>query len=256
MLFSKTKQNNRYVYYGINLLILIWEMMPWLSPITSMKLGMIYDWSPLLFVPIFYKEIGVLTTSVSQVTYDDVLTRLEHQYFPYVMAMHHQNRANSTLLSEYLHFCYLSFYGLLYGVPLYFYLQHETLWFEKSIFMMLLLFFLCYITHSWIPVCGPRNLFDKINDHRSDGVCFKLVHTILAKGSTHGTAFPSGHTGIATVVLLITWYAETPLFYYLLPLGLGLIVSTIYGRFHYMLDLIAGLFYAGVAFLFTVWVYH
>ena len=82
-----------------------------------------------------------------------------------------------------------------------------------------------------------------------------MVHKLLEKGSTDGTAFPSGHTGIASVIFLITWYLNTPLFYFILPLVIGLIVSTVYGRFHYVVDMIFGAIYAIMAFIVTRWVY-
>jgi membrane-associated phospholipid phosphatase len=256
ILSSKCKQKTRHLYYGINCIMLLWEIMPLMTPIHSEYLQIIYDWSPLLFLPIFHRETELLTQAFQRGPFDPLFIRLENNYFPSIMAIHDSNRANYKLLSEFLHVCYLSFYVIIYGVPLYFYLKQDMVMFSESIFAMLLVLFLCYITHSLIPVCGPRNLFEKINDHRSEGFFFKLVHRILEDGSTHGTAFPSGHTGIACVILLITGYFQTPLFYYIFPFGIGLIVSTIYGRFHYMLDMIAGLLYAFIAFFITIWIYH
>lgn len=254
--FSKENLKNRRIYYGINIFILMWELWPCLTQVPSNMVGIIYDWSPLLFLPIFYRETELLTTSLERETYDEGFIQLENQYFPHVMNIHRHNLANWTLLSEYLHLCYLSFYVLIYGVPLYFYLKQDILMFNESIFMILLLLFSCYITHGLIPVCGPRNIFEKIQDHRSQGFFFRTVHKILENGSTHGTAFPSGHTGIASIMLLMTWSAHLSLFYYILPIGIGLIISTIYGRFHYMLDVIFGLLYAFITFLITLKVYH
>jgi membrane-associated phospholipid phosphatase len=141
-------------------------------------------------------------------------------------------------------------------VPLYFYLNEEYSQFYQTVFVVLLLLFSCYLTHWLVPICGPRNIFEKIKDHRSQGFFFRLVHKVLQDGSTNGTAFPSGHTGTAAVVLLITWYLQASLFYVILPFGIGLIVSTIYGRFHYVTDVLVGLVYAVFAFWITVLVYN
>jgi membrane-associated phospholipid phosphatase len=53
-------------------------------------------------------------------------------------------------------------------------------------------------------------------------------------------AFPSLHTGVSLLVLCYAWkYVR----WYVLPLGLvvvGLLISTVYLRHHYVVDLLAG----------------
>jgi membrane-associated phospholipid phosphatase len=43
------------------------------------------------------------------------------------------------------------------------------------------------------------------------------------------------------IVLVVAWKRQRQLAYLLLPIVLGVIVATVYGRFHYVLDTIAGL---------------
>lgn len=214
-----------------------------------------YAWIGLIFLPLFYHEIGLTIQKSKRKTYDLAFIAFEKKHFPKIMEFHQQNLANNIGLSEYLHACYLSFYLFIYGVPLYFYLHEEFLFFYEIIFAILFALLSGYITHVIIPIYGPRDIFPKINDSRSDKLFFKLVHRLLSKGSAAGTAFPSGHTSVATVVLLMTWHLHTPLFYLLLPIGIGLIISTIYGRFHYVTDVIIGIGYAIMAFLVTVAIY-
>ena len=209
------------------------------------------DWFPLACLPFLHQQTELLTTSYNQMNYDQTMIHLENKYFPYVIAFHNNNSGSFKVLSEYLHLCYLTFYGFIYAIPMYFYLKGQFVQFYEYVFICLFLLFSCYLSHCVIPVCGPRNLFEKIQDHRSDGYIFKLVHKILERGSTYGTAFPSGHTGIACVALLMTWHLSSSVFYFILPLAIGLIISTVYGRFHYVLDLIVGSLYAIIAFLIT-----
>lgn len=256
MVASKVHHKSRNVFYCINSLILIWEIIPFLIPIQSHLVFILYDWSPLLFLPLLHRQTGLLTRMFYSGTLDQKFIDFDKKHFPRIMNLHDENRANSFLLSEFLHLCYFSFYALIYGVPLYFYLHEEYNPFYQTVFVVLLLLFSCYFTHWLVPICGPRNLFEKIKDHRSQGFFFRLVHKVLEDGSTHGTAFPSGHTGTAAVVLLITYHLHTPLFYSILPFGIGLIISTIYGRFHYVTDVLVGLAYALVAFFATILVYN
>lgn len=50
---------------------------------------------------------------------------------------------------------------------------------------------------------------------------------------------PSGHTQIALIVLFLAYWYERLVFYLLLPIISGLILSTVYLRYHYVVDLIA-----------------
>jgi membrane-associated phospholipid phosphatase len=51
---------------------------------------------------------------------------------------------------------------------------------------------------------------------------------------------------ITTVIWLVAWYRQRKLAYWLTPIALGLVFATVYGRFHYGLDVMAGLVHAGV----------
>ncbi|KTD12092.1 PAP2 superfamily protein [Legionella gratiana] len=249
LIISNPKQKKlRFFYIIINCIIILWEAVPFFKSIHSNTLQILYDWSPLLFLPILHRETEILTSAFNKANYDEQFIHFEKKHFTWVLNFHHNNRANSLILSEFLHLCYLSFFLLLYGVPLFFYLKHDLVAFYESQFVILLLLFSCYITHSIIPVYGPRNIFEKIKDHRSQGFFFRLTHKLLQSGSTAGTAFPSGHTGLSSAVLLTTGHLHTSLFYWILPLGIGLIISTIYGRFHYVIDMLFGFLYALIAF--------
>jgi membrane-associated phospholipid phosphatase len=60
--------------------------------------------------------------------------------------------------------------------------------------------------------------------------------------------FPSGHTMISVAVLIVAWKRARDVFWWLLPIATGLIISTVYCRFHYVVDLIAG---TALAFVFV-----
>lgn len=255
LLLAKVKHKNHRVFFKINIFVLAWEAWLLYHPADSGILKIIEDWTPLLLLPLLHQETELLTTAFKSKTHDSKFIQFEDKYFPYIMRIHQKNLGSSLYLSEFLHACYLSFYFLIYGIPLYFYLNHQLEYYYQSLFVIILTLCSSFITHGLIPVSGPRNLFEKIQDHRSNGFFFRLVHIVLEKGSTYATAFPSGHTGIACAVMFITFYIAPTVFYVILPFAIGLIVSTVYGRFHYVSDAIAGFFYALIAFLITISIY-
>jgi membrane-associated phospholipid phosphatase len=70
---------------------------------------------------------------------------------------------------------------------------------------------------------------------------YKLVHFVSDRGGARGGAFPSSHVSITTVLWLTAWVRQRPIALWSSPIVAGLIFATVYGRFHYVLDVIAGL---------------
>src|SRR4029453_3690829 len=73
---------------------------------------------------------------------------------------------------------------------------------------------------------------------------FDLVHQVSARGGARGGAFPGAHVSGAVIVTLVAWRHQRRLAYLLLPITGGVMIATVYGRFHYVLDALAG---AGLA---------
>ena len=66
-----------------------------------------------------------------------------------------------------------------------------------------------------------------------------------------GAAFPSSHVAIAALVLYYTMRYARSAAWVVGPLVLSLIVSTVYCRYHYAIDVLAGL--ATTAILLPLW---
>jgi membrane-associated phospholipid phosphatase len=67
--------------------------------------------------------------------------------------------------------------------------------------------------------------------------------------------FPSLHVGISFVVWLYAYRNSKPLFWILSPFILSLWVSTVYLRYHYLVDVVAGLILAPLCFWFSNWMF-
>lgn len=61
-------------------------------------------------------------------------------------------------------------------------------------------------------------------------------------------AFPSLHAAVSLLALGLAWRFTRPMFFVLLPVALGLWISTIYLRHHFVVDLFAGFALAPVAY--------
>ena len=61
--------------------------------------------------------------------------------------------------------------------------------------------------------------------------------------------FPSGHTEIPLITLWLAYRFKRRLFWVYLPIVMGLVCSTVYLRYHYVIDVIAGMALAGIVIL-------
>lgn len=198
-------------------------------------------WYPLLLIPLFYKEASILTAALHGGLYFDRQVLVwQRQLFGAVPALYLAGEAPSLLLSELLHAAYLSYYVIIFLPPLIMYLKGDARAFRTTILLLTATALGHYLVFILFPVRGPRYLFPAPDAGVIEtGLLYQLVHTILEGGSTAGTAFPSGHVGISTAQTIAAFLFLPRLAPVFALLTLGMAVSTVYGRFHYILDVIA-----------------
>ncbi len=211
-------------------------------------LPILRDWYPIATIPIFYLEIPPLTQMVLQRYLDDQIIEWEGRLFKEQPSICFSARFPSKGLSELLHLCYYSYYLIVFGLATVLYLQGRHEVFHEVVFAEILTFNVCLIWYIFMPVMGPRYKFEKISGPLADGYVFKLVHMILSRASSKGTAFPSSHCAIGVIVVLYAARYHPIAFSILGPFSAGLVLGTVYGRFHYALDAIAGTVLAVVVF--------
>lgn len=209
----------------------------------------IRDWYPLSTIALFYFEMGKLTQLVFHRFFDDAIIRWEKQVFRGMPSIELSDKFPSVLLSESLHLCYFSYYVIAVFLAAWLYFQGKTVDFQETVFAETLTFNLSLLCYPFIPAAGPRYHFDKIEGKLASGFFFRLTHAILSTGSSKGTAFPSSHVSLSVIVLLCAFRYDTTAFLILLPFCTGLTLGTVYGRFHYAIDALAGAVLAVLLFI-------
>jgi len=205
-------------------------------------------WYPVLLIPITYKELSYLIPLIHPHDFDATLAAIDQRLFgvhPTVWL----ERLTWPPLSEVLQLTYSSYYflPLVLGVVLW-----RKGWFEKFdfwVFIVVLGFYVSYLGYIAVPAVGPRFLPSILEAQTIPltGVwLFQPVREMLdrAEGITRD-CFPSGHTELTLLVLYYARKFHRPVFWWLLPLGTGVIVSTVYLRYHYVVDVVAGALVAG-----------
>lgn len=197
-------------------------------------------WTPLLTLLFLYAEIPLLIRAIGhRDLYDVTVISWEARLFGGQPAAEWAGRWPSRLLSEVLHAAYLSYYPLIFAVPLVLWTRGRLRDFHEGVFTLILTFIACYVWYLFFPVAGPRYLW-LAPAGAVDGPLRSITTSLLGARSSLGTAFPSSHVAVAVTQSLLAFryfgVAGAPV----AMLAVGLALGAVYGGFHYAIDVMAG----------------
>jgi membrane-associated phospholipid phosphatase len=143
--------------------------------------------------------------------------------------------------ADVLSICYWSYFPMPVFLAAVLYRAGELARFRECVTVLLVAWYLSYLGYFLVPAVGPHRAVDGPRLAELDGFGpAGLLHWLLivAEGE-RPDAFPSGHALIAMVTLILAWRHRRRLFWALLPFGAGLVLSTMYLRYHYVVDVAA-----------------
>lgn len=205
---------------------------------------------PIIALVLIFDSLGGLIHYINPVNYDDLLINIDYMIFK-VHPTIALERFISPVLTEILQFAYTSYYFLpvILGVALK--IKGKEAEFDRTIFLILLCFFLSYIGYFFVPAVGPRYTMNHLQGTELHGIFLrdKIDGILNSLEGIKSDAFPSGHTAVTLVVLYAAYKFQKNLFWFFLPVVMALLVSTVYLRYHYVIDVIAGI----LLFVFTIY---
>lgn len=153
-----------------------------------------------------------------------------------------QSLAFNRILGEYLSAAYMFFYfviALAYLVPYFSSTQHA---FDQITTGLILAYLSCLVLYPIFPTTGPFWSYpDKRPIGSEIGYIFAPLSQYLVKNnSAIGTAFPSSHCAITTVVQILTLVHHRLLGIMFLSFCPAILVATVWLEYHYLIDSIVG----------------
>lgn len=118
--------------------------------------------------------------------------------------------------------------------------QNQRRAFDEYLIGLSLFFALNFAAYVWVPAVGPRFFLASLFAHPLQGLWLTpYLDSLMRLPHFMRDCFPSGHTGGVLLVGYYAWRFSRRFFYVMLLPGLGLILATLAGRFHYGVDLLA-----------------
>jgi len=201
------------------------------------------DWVLLPVLIVVYLQLGSVIPLVRPEDMDPLLIAVDRKLFcghdPTILLEPFLIPA----FTEILQIVYASFYLLPLSLCVIAYLQRKREVFHTSVPVILIGFYISYIGYFVAPAIGPRYTLAHLQSVELSGLwSFHYIRAMLDHASgVMRDCFPSGHTMLSILTILLASRYEKKFAPIALIWGLMLIFSTVYLRYHYVIDVIAGL---------------
>lgn len=220
------------------------------------------EFYPILLYTGFYRETEWVNRILGLGRIDEQLIRLEHLIFQLQPSVVLMDRYPQVWLSELLYAAYFSYYLMIGGMGLYLLLKHPPI-FRHFVAVVSFVFYVCYLVYMFVPVVGPRLFYQRGPERRlfstlygfmppdvpesvQSGVFFGIMGWIYKNFEAASAAFPSSHVAIAITTAWFSWQYFWPVRWFHATAVALLCVSTVYCRYHYSIDVPAGILFAAV----------
>jgi len=208
--------------------------------------GSMFHWGyhlifPTVSILAIFDSLEHLVHAINPQDIDPLLIRLDYLLFgghPTVM----MEQVMTPLVTDLLQLAYASYYFLPITLGAVLLIKRDDAAFDRSLFLIMFCFYLSYAGYLLFPALGPRFTLNHLQqtDLRGLFVAGPVQELLNRLEGIKRDAFPSGHTGIALTVLVLSRRFEKKLFLLFLPCVAALVFSTVYLRYHYVVDVLAG----------------
>ena len=155
-------------------------------------------------------------------------------------------------LTDFMYFSYSSFLFYILLFTMYLYVRKNYHAFRETLVSVILTFYIGYIGYVFFPAVGPKftmaHLFETSlsGSYITDRLSFLMDYEISEY--TRRDCFPSLHNGVIFLILLFAFKHQKTYAFIFLPFAIALFISTLYLRYHYFIDMIAGFILATAMF--------
>lgn len=227
---------------------------------------------PVLLYTGFYRETGMLNRMFCPDYLDPVLIGWEQQLYGLQPSVVFMEAFPYLAVSELFYLAYASYYFMITGVGLALFLRRRAHFFHY-VSVISFVFYLCYTIYIFLPVIGPRVFFGRVEGYAlppdvqslavsttypaavQAGPFYNLMAVIYAVFEAPGAAMPSSHVAIAWCTVYFSFRYLPRIRHLHLVMAALLSVSTVYCRYHYTLDVAAGVLTAALLLPLGNWLY-
>ena len=218
----------------------------------------IRDWFPFLIILLMYYTLwGDMTLLMVTKDRDQALIGIDQRLFGFQASLALQ-RIISPGMTVWMTFAYFYHIINIALVACFIYVWRPRARFRVMMSGLMVVSFFGLMGYLLVPAIGPgytlRNQYTVSLSHSI--WMFNRDVDFMDFARIRRDVFPSLHAAISFVVWLYAYRNSRKLFWILSPLILSLWLSTLYLRYHYLIDVVAGLILAPLSFLLANWLFR
>jgi membrane-associated phospholipid phosphatase len=199
------------------------------------------NWYPVFYVATCYKEMALFIPAIRRSDADRWLAEVDYRVWgahPTVWL----ERIHSPALTEFLQIIYTLFIPAVLFVAALLWRKRSYAAFQYYAFLIALGFLISYVGYLLVPARGPRFLLRDLQHFPLQGLWFfdAMQTTLDRLEEAHFDCFPSGHTELTILAWWGSRMVSNRLFQVYFAYTPPLIFATVYLRYHYSVDVLAG----------------
>jgi membrane-associated phospholipid phosphatase len=227
---------------------------------------------PVLLYTAFFCETGSLNRMFFKDYLDPMVAQWEQSLFGCQPSVLFMQKLPWLAVSEIFYASYFSYYVMIVGVGIALFLRNRRQFFHY-VSVVSFVFYVCYLIYIILPVIGSRAFFHQVDGYAlpevtqrlavtdvypeavQAGLLFRLMRWIYRVFEAPGAALPSSHVAVALCTVSFSFRYLKRIRYVHLAVAVLLCLSTIYCRYHYVVDVLTGLVAAAVLVPAGNWLY-
>jgi membrane-associated phospholipid phosphatase len=215
------------------------------------------NWYPLPCVAYYYKEMALLIPAIWHSDSDQALADLDFRIW-HVHPTVWLERVSNPVLTEFLQLVYTLFVPAVLLIAFLLWKKGKCAEFQYYAFLIALGYLISYIGYVIVPARGPRFLLRNVQHIPLQGLWLfdAMQNTLDRLESAHYDCFPSGHTELTILACWGSRLVSNRLFRVYLAYTPLIIFATVYLRYHYTVDLLAGIVVAAALIYFAPALYR
>jgi membrane-associated phospholipid phosphatase len=258
--------------HALGIVLIHWLIQGYARHKSFWLLDFLRHFYPVLLYTAFFIETGSLNRMFFTEYLDPMVAQWEQQIFGCQPSVLFMEKFPYLIVSELFYISYFCYYIMISGVGLALFLRSRQQFFHY-VSVVSFLFYVCYSIYIVLPVIGSRAFFRQVDGYMlpaatqqlavtdaypeavQAGVFFHIMKWIYREFEAPGAAFPSSHVAVALCTVFFSFRYLRPIRYVHLGVAVMLCISTVYCRYHYVVDVLAGLVTAAVVIPLGNWLY-
>ena len=209
---------------------------------------------PVIFLGLIFDSIHLVLTYINSHVYDKELYEIDRWLLGVNPTVWIESYINP-YLTELMYILYFFYFPMPLIILGYLFLKKMYKELDKALVFLFLTYYGAYLMYFLVPALGPKNYPELVVQQKVslDGLWLTdfIRNTINSLEHNKFDAFPSLHTAISLAVIIIVAQYRKKWLWIFIPILFGILISLIYCRYHYFIDIIGGVIWTIIAFWLT-----